>query len=66
MNSIHQALNSIHTYHRQEAKLGPEVIRRMILGGFVPSAGHAGKYFLKALKVKSKLITEINHVFGEI
>ena len=35
------------------SKLGPEVIRRMILGGFVPSAGHAGKYFLKALKVKS-------------
>ena len=45
------------------SKLGPEVIRRMILGGFVPSAGHAGKYFLKALKVKSKLITEIKHVF---
>jgi len=42
------------------SKLGPEVIRRMILGGFVPSAGHAGKYFLKALKVKSKLINEIN------
>ena len=35
----------------------------MILGGFVPSAGHAGKYFLKALKVKSKLIAEIKHVF---
>jgi aspartyl-tRNA(Asn)/glutamyl-tRNA(Gln) amidotransferase subunit A len=34
---------------------GPEVTRRMILGGFVPSAGHAGKYFLKALKVKNKL-----------
>ncbi len=50
------------------SKLGPEVIRRMILGGmilggFVPSAGHAGKYFQKALKVKSKLITEIKHVF---
>jgi aspartyl-tRNA(Asn)/glutamyl-tRNA(Gln) amidotransferase subunit A len=36
-------------------KFGPEVTRRMIIGGFVPSAGHAGKYFLKALKVKSKL-----------
>jgi len=45
------------------SKLGPEVIRRMILGGFVPSAGHAGKYFLKALKVKSKLIAEVNHMF---
>ena len=44
-------------------KLGPEVTRRMILGGFVPSAGHAGKYFLKALKVKSKLISEIERIF---
>ncbi len=42
---------------------GPEVIRRMIIGGFVPSAGHAGKYFLKALKVKSKLTKEVNDAF---
>ena len=42
---------------------GPEVKRRMIIGGFVPSAGHAGKYFLKALKVKSKLTREINEAF---
>ncbi len=42
---------------------GPEVIRRMILGGFVPSASQAGKYFLKALKVKSKLTKEINEAF---
>ena len=44
-------------------KLGPEVTRRMILGGFVPSTGHAGKYFLKALKVKSKLTKQINNAF---
>ncbi len=44
---------------------GPEVTRRMILGGFVPSAGHAGKYFLKALKVKSKLTKEINDAFKQ-
>ncbi|MCV0392276.1 MAG: Asp-tRNA(Asn)/Glu-tRNA(Gln) amidotransferase subunit GatA [Nitrosopumilus sp.] len=42
---------------------GPEVIRRMIVGGFVPSSGQAGKYFLKALKVKSKLTREINDAF---
>lgn len=42
---------------------GPEVIRRMILGGFVPSAGFAGKYLLKALKVKSKLKKEISATF---
>jgi len=45
---------------------GPEVTRRMILGGFVPSAGHAGKYFLKALKVKNKLTAEINEAFKKV
>ena len=48
---------------KSRRKFGPEVTRRIILGGFVPSAGHAGKYFLKALKVKSKLISEINEAF---
>lgn len=48
---------------RARRKFGPEVIRRIIIGGFVPSAGHAGKYFLKALKVKSKLTKEINEAF---
>lgn len=44
-------------------KFGPEVTRRMIIGGFVPSAGQAGKYFLKALKVKNKLTREITETF---
>jgi len=44
-------------------KFGPEVTRRMIIGGYVPSAGHAGKYFLKALKVKSKLTKELDEAF---
>ena len=44
-------------------KFGPEVTRRIILGGFVPSAGQAGKYFLKALKVKNKLTKEIDEAF---
>ena len=48
---------------KSRTKFGPEVTRRIILGGFVPSAGHAGKYFLKAIKVKSKLISEINNAF---
>ena len=44
---------------------GPEVSRRIIIGGFVPSAGHAGKYFLKALKVKSKLKRQVAKAFKE-
>ena len=38
-------MSLIHTFQKQEKNLGPEVTRRMIIGGFVPSAGHAGKYF---------------------
>ena len=52
-------MNTILTYLNPRTKFGPEVTRRIILGGFVPSAGHAGKYFLKALKVKSKLIQKL-------
>lgn len=43
--------------------LGPEVKRRMIIGGFVPSAGHAGRYLLKALKVRDRLILETERAF---
>ena len=48
---------------KARTQFGPEVTRRMILGGYVPSTGHAGKYFLKALKVKHKLTKEIDQVF---
>ncbi len=48
---------------KARAKFGDEVTRRIILGGFVPSAGHAGRYFLKALKVKQKLTEEVNQAF---
>ena len=46
-------------------RFGPEVKRRMILGGFVPSAGQAGRYFLKALKVRSKVAREAARAFKE-
>lgn len=45
---------------------GPEVTRRMILGGFVPSAGHSGKYLLKAMKVKDKLTVEVNEILNKV
>lgn len=45
---------------------GPEVTRRLILGGFVPSAGYAGRYFLKAMKVKSKLTAEVNEALKKV
>ena len=51
---------------KARSRLGPEVTRRMILGGFVPSAGHAGKYFLKALKVKHRLEDEVEEAFRRV
>ena len=59
-------MNLIHTFHKARKKFGPEVTRRMILGGFVPSAGHAGKYYLKALKVKNKLTEEVDEAFNKV
>lgn len=49
---------------KARGRFGPEVKRRIILGGFVPSAGQAGKYYLKALKVKSKLTREVADAFS--
>ena len=55
-------------FHRYIAasrgRFGPEVKRRIITGGFVPSAGYSGRYFLKALKVKSRLTREMDELLG--
>ncbi|CAI9831307.1 MAG: Asp-tRNA(Asn)/Glu-tRNA(Gln) amidotransferase subunit GatA [Nitrosopumilus sp.] len=45
--------------------LGPEVARRMVLGALVPSAGHAGRYFLKAQKARGALTREVAAAFKE-
>ena len=42
---------------------GPEVKRRIIAGGFVPSAGYAGRYFLKALRVRDRLVRDMDNLF---
>lgn len=49
---------------RARTRLGPEVTRRMILGGFVPSAGQAGKYYLKALKTRDTLSAQVDSIFA--
>jgi len=48
------------------SRLGPEVQRRMILGGFVPSAGHAGQYYLKALRARDVLASEADSSFSSL
>jgi len=42
---------------------GPEVARRIIVGGFVSSAGHAGQYYMKALKVRGRITQQIGEAF---
>ena len=41
------------------SRFGPEVARRIIVGGYVSSAGHSGRYYTKAQKVQSKLTREV-------
>ncbi len=43
---------------------GKEVIRRMIIGGFVPSEGYIGRYFNKAIKLKNILTLELNKILN--
>lgn len=51
---------------RARSLLGPEVKRRMILGGFVPSAGHAGRYYLKALGVRDALTGQVDDALSRV
>ena len=51
---------------RARRLLGPEVKRRMILGGFVPSAGHAGRYYLKAAAVRERLTRQVDEALSRV
>ena len=51
---------------RARGLLGPEVKRRMILGGFVPSAGHAGRYYLKAVGVRERLTRQVDAALSRV
>lgn len=51
---------------KARARFGPEVARRVILGGLVPSTGHAGKYYMKALKVRARLAAEVERTLEDV
>ncbi len=56
-----------HAYvSKARGRFGPEATRRLILGGFVPSAGHAGRYLLKALGVRRRLAAEIGALLERV
>lgn len=45
---------------------GSEAKRRIMLGTYVLSAGYYDAYYSKAMKVRSKIISEVNNVFTEV
>lgn len=51
---------------RVRGNFGPEVIRRMLLGAFVLSAGYYGKYYLKAQGVRSMMKEQVDEAFQKV
>jgi aspartyl-tRNA(Asn)/glutamyl-tRNA(Gln) amidotransferase subunit A len=45
---------------------GDEAKRRIMLGSYVLSAGYYDAYYLKAMKVRSKIIAEVNKTFENV
>ena len=48
---------------RRQAGFGPEVKRRIILGTFALSAGYWGRYYLKALKIRTLIRRDFQQAF---
>lgn len=57
-----EAFNSYFSEIRAEG-FGDEAKRRIILGTFARMAGYRGKYYLRAMKVRTKIIGEFNAAF---
>lgn len=53
-------------YGGARADFGAEAKRRIMLGTYVLSAGYYDAYYLKAQKVRSKLIEDFDNVFTEV
>ncbi|MCS6961018.1 MAG: Asp-tRNA(Asn)/Glu-tRNA(Gln) amidotransferase subunit GatA [Deltaproteobacteria bacterium] len=57
-------LNEYYTRIRTEG-FGEEVQRRIILGNFVLSAGYHGRYYQKALRLRTAIFREFESIFEE-
>lgn len=53
-------------YGNDRNSFGAEAKRRIMLGTYVLSAGYYDAYYAKAMKVRSKIISEVNKVFEEV
>lgn len=53
-------------YGKGRGSFGDEAKRRIMLGTYVLSAGYYDAYYLKALKVRSRIITDFDDVFKKV
>jgi aspartyl-tRNA(Asn)/glutamyl-tRNA(Gln) amidotransferase subunit A len=53
-------------YGNDRESFGAEAKRRIMLGTYVLSAGYYDAYYAKAMKVRSKIIQEVNKVFDPL
>jgi len=53
-------------YGNSRDSFGEEAKRRIILGSYVLSAGYYDAYYEKAMKVRTKIISEIDEVFNQV
>lgn len=53
-------------YGNDRSSFGDEAKRRIMLGTYCLSAGYYDAFYLKAMKVRSKIISEVNEVFENV
>ena len=53
-------------YGNGRDSFGDEAKRRIMLGTYVLSAGYYDAYFSKAMKVRTKIVNEVNSVFNDV
>ncbi|QQS38496.1 Asp-tRNA(Asn)/Glu-tRNA(Gln) amidotransferase subunit GatA [Candidatus Woesebacteria bacterium] len=53
-------------FGENRAAFSPEAKRRIMLGSYVLSSGYYDAYYLKAMKVRSKLIEDFDNAFSQV
>lgn len=53
-------------YGNDRSHFGAEAKRRIMLGSYVLSSGYYDAYYLKAMKVRTIICNEVNHVFEDV
>ncbi len=61
-NELDEGYNEYFSHVRDE-NFGKEAKRRLVLGTFVRMAGYRDQYYLKAMKIRTKIIAEYKDVF---